>query len=570
MVAPDPRPRPDGPSAPGWSPPTGSWPSRAPASGRARCRSTRPATRSGPASCGSTPGAGRLSRRAVGGPFGGYAPLAARPLDPAQRRRPLDLGRRPHRPHALPRARARPEVAAAARWYLEPVDYLSMRFTGRGRRHAGVDGRGLADRQPAPRPPRLRPGAGAGRRACPAEKLPPTGADRQRPVGTVLPGRGRRPRARARGRRGRRHPRPPLGGGGRRRRPGAYQAHLAISTTSWVSCPYPRRRPTRSARWPPSRDRARPQPGGQQPGVRRTAPSSGSGTAWRRRDRPEHASYDELTALAAPVGPGQRAGGLHPLAGRRAVPGRRPHGPGRVPQPVAADDPGRRWPGPCWRAWPSTPGGWPRGSSGSSAVRSARSGPSGAGRPRRCGARSTPTSSTGPSNRSPIPVLANLRGSALLAGTGLGAVTARRGPRPWCRWPPPTSPTRSTAALRPAVRRVPEASTAPRSACSPASTAGTGRRGTRCPAPSPGTRGRSGRAGAGPAQQEPLGLVAAHGPHRPQLGLRLDPFGHHGASPACGPGRPPSAMTVPSCPDAPSPDTKLRSTLSRSMGRPCR
>ena len=36
--------------------------------------------------------------------------------------------------HMLHLEHDRPEVAAKARWYLEPVDYLTMRFTGRRRR----------------------------------------------------------------------------------------------------------------------------------------------------------------------------------------------------------------------------------------------------------------------------------------------------------------------------------------------------------------------------------------------------------------------------------------------------
>ena len=49
-----------------------------------------------------------------------------------------------------------PDVARAARWYLEPVDYLTMRFTGVAAASPHVDDGGLAHRQPPPRRPGLR------------------------------------------------------------------------------------------------------------------------------------------------------------------------------------------------------------------------------------------------------------------------------------------------------------------------------------------------------------------------------------------------------------------------------
>ena len=59
--------------------------------------------------------------------------------------------------HMLHLDRDRPDVAAAARWYLEPVDYLTMRFTGGAAAVARVDDRRVAHRQPPARPARLRP-----------------------------------------------------------------------------------------------------------------------------------------------------------------------------------------------------------------------------------------------------------------------------------------------------------------------------------------------------------------------------------------------------------------------------
>jgi xylulokinase len=68
-------------------------------------------------------------RRAVGGPAAGYSPVAAatwlrRSGVPPSTAGDDTLG------HMLHLDRDQPEVARRARWYLEPVDYLTMRFTG--------------------------------------------------------------------------------------------------------------------------------------------------------------------------------------------------------------------------------------------------------------------------------------------------------------------------------------------------------------------------------------------------------------------------------------------------------
>jgi xylulokinase len=70
------------------------------------------------------------ARRVVGGPLVGYAP---RPLLTWTRRTagvPSPFGGDPVS-HMLHLERDDLATASAARWYLEPVDYLSMRFTGR-------------------------------------------------------------------------------------------------------------------------------------------------------------------------------------------------------------------------------------------------------------------------------------------------------------------------------------------------------------------------------------------------------------------------------------------------------
>jgi xylulokinase len=72
---------------------------------------------------------GEHSAKTFGGPVAGYAP---RPLATWLRRSggiPSPTGADPVA-HMLHLERDRPEVRARARWYLEPVDYLTMRFTG--------------------------------------------------------------------------------------------------------------------------------------------------------------------------------------------------------------------------------------------------------------------------------------------------------------------------------------------------------------------------------------------------------------------------------------------------------
>ena len=72
---------------------------------------------------------GRHSRKRFGGPFSGYSPW---PLVTWIRRTggaPSTSGADPIG-HMLYLGNDRPSLARQARWYLEPVDYLSMRFTG--------------------------------------------------------------------------------------------------------------------------------------------------------------------------------------------------------------------------------------------------------------------------------------------------------------------------------------------------------------------------------------------------------------------------------------------------------
>jgi xylulokinase len=175
------------------------------------------------------------AREIIGGPLSGFAP---RPLVTWVRRSggaPSTTGADPigHMLHIL---RAEPETAAATRWFLEPVDYLSMRFTGVATAsHASMIGAWLTDNRHLDRMSydadliRL---AGLSLRRLPP--LHPTGSvvgmvqpDVARPLGladdvSVVTGT------------------PDLHSGAL----GAgamldYEAHLAISTSSWLGCAVP-------------------------------------------------------------------------------------------------------------------------------------------------------------------------------------------------------------------------------------------------------------------------------------------------------------------------------------------
>jgi xylulokinase len=70
------------------------------------------------------------ARRAVGGPLFGYSPRALLTWVRRTGGVPSLFGGDPVS-HMLHLERDEPGIAAAARWYLEPVDFLSLRFTGR-------------------------------------------------------------------------------------------------------------------------------------------------------------------------------------------------------------------------------------------------------------------------------------------------------------------------------------------------------------------------------------------------------------------------------------------------------
>jgi xylulokinase len=85
------------------------------------------------------------ARGIVGGPLVGYSPRALRTWVQHTAGIPSPYGGDPVS-HMLHLERNDPHTAAAARWYLEPVDYLSMRFTGRAAAtHASMSGAWLTD-----------------------------------------------------------------------------------------------------------------------------------------------------------------------------------------------------------------------------------------------------------------------------------------------------------------------------------------------------------------------------------------------------------------------------------------
>lgn len=119
----------------------------------------------------------RYAHRLVGGWVAGYAPLAA--LRWVRRTGGVPGGNMPVA-HILRIEHEEPELAAATRWYLEPVDYLTMRFTGEAAAsHASMVASWLTDNRHLDR---LSYDADLVRRAgIDPAKLPPL-----RPTGSVV------------------------------------------------------------------------------------------------------------------------------------------------------------------------------------------------------------------------------------------------------------------------------------------------------------------------------------------------------------------------------------------------
>ena len=176
------------------------------------------------------------AKRVIAGPLAGYAPV---PLAVWVRRTagaPSTTGADPigHMLHLL---HDEPEVTRAARWFLEPVDYLSMQFTGVATAsHASMTGAWLTDNRDLER---LEYDPDLVRRSG-VERAPPPAAARDR--------------GRSSARCCRRWPAPSacptassVVAGTPDLHSGAvgagtvldYETHLAISTTSWIGCSVP-------------------------------------------------------------------------------------------------------------------------------------------------------------------------------------------------------------------------------------------------------------------------------------------------------------------------------------------
>ena len=258
---------------------------------------------------------GRHTREAIGGPVQGYAPLPLLRWIRHSAGVP-SLGGADPVGHILAVERDQPAVAAATRWYLEPVDYLTMRFTGvAAATHASMAGAWLTDNRalatmdydpvlvrmagvpPAKLPPLVPFGSVVG------EVLGEVAADLGLPPGVrVVAGTPDLHSAAA-------------GAGAL----GEHEAHLVVSTSSWVSCPVTRKKtdPLRQIATVP----------GILPGMRLVAnnqESGGRALEWLRDcldgDAPgDPTPFDELTALAATADPGSGRVLFTPwLAGERS------------------------------------------------------------------------------------------------------------------------------------------------------------------------------------------------------------------------------------------------------------
>ena len=260
---------------------------------------------------------GPHSQDVIAGPVFGYDPVALVRWIRHSGGAPSTSGADPIG-HILHLERDEPDVARASRWYLEPVDYLSMRFTGRAAATpASMAGAWLTDNR---RPDVLAYDPALVRASgVPADKLPPLSATASI-LGTVLATvatdlglpHGVRVVAGT----------PDLhsacvGSGAVM----AFQPHVAISTTSWISCPMPKKKTDvlRQMTTVP----------GILPGLRLVAnnqESGGRALEWFRdalisTGDPTDATlgYDDLTALAATVGPGSGRVMFTPwLAGERS------------------------------------------------------------------------------------------------------------------------------------------------------------------------------------------------------------------------------------------------------------
>ncbi len=220
-------------------------------------------------------------------------------------------------------------------------------------------------------------------------------------------------------RRGRRHPRPAVGGDrlGRRarlRRP-PLRRYVVVADVS---------RPVQEDR-PLPRHRVAAVAAARQVLRRRRAGGRGrlSGMAARpHASRPATISDSSMPARAARVRAREQRGDLHAVAQRRANPGRRPHAARRDGTTSRSPRPARSWSARCSKASRTTAAGCSRPSRSSSADRFRGCTSSAAERSRSCGARSWPTCCRprDPPGRASDP--GERAGAALVAGIALGRI----------------------------------------------------------------------------------------------------------------------------------------------------
>ncbi len=253
------------------------------------------------------------ARRIVGGPLMGYSPRASLLWIRHTGGIPSLHGGDPVS-HMLHLERDEPELAAGARWYLEPVDYLTMRFTGRAAAtHASMSGAWLTDNRrldrlaydsrlvrragldPAKLPPLIATGSVAGtvRREVAAE----LGLGEEVAVVTGAPDLHTAA----------------LGTGAVEEG----EPHMTISTTSWISLPFSRKKtdPLRSIATVPGLDSS-----GYL--VANNHEAAGLCLRWLRERMPAgdaQPSFEELLDLAASAPPGSGGALFTPwIAGERS------------------------------------------------------------------------------------------------------------------------------------------------------------------------------------------------------------------------------------------------------------
>jgi xylulokinase len=248
------------------------------------------------------------SRALIGGPAAGFNPRRTIRWVRRSAGAPSPAGADPIS-HLLHLERDRPDVARAARWFLEPVDYLTMRFTGRASASpASMLAAWLTDNRRLDRPPAYDDALVRMAGIDPA-KLPPlerTGAvvgtvrddvaaDLGLPAGVqVITG---IPDLHA----------ATVGSGAIR----LYEPHLSVSTSGWMSCPLPRKKTDvlRSMASVPGI-------GDGNYLLANSIDSAGACLEWARAQLlGPAASYDEVFALAAEAPPGSDGVAFTPWLG---------------------------------------------------------------------------------------------------------------------------------------------------------------------------------------------------------------------------------------------------------------